>query len=481
MDYIEVLDSIDAAVWGPPMIILLLGCHIYTTIRTKGIQRKLPLALKLSITKDNGAQGDVSNFGAMATSLASTLGTGSIVGVATAVLSGGPGAVLWMWLTGILGMATKYTEVYAAMKYRVKDRQGHMMGGAMHVWEQRYKRPDGTVPWWAKFMAIWFAVMACLTIFGVGSAVQTSAITSVAQANFGVEPWIVAAIVCGSALLIIRNTARYCLGNLDGFDANDLVKPEDMHELDKWAITKLNKLIEKAFAAYDEYEFHVVSHLINDFCVVELSNFYLDIIKDRLYCSGKNSLERRSAQTALFLILDTLTKMFAPILAFTCDEIWLAMPHRSEDDVRNVVLNEMNKPFAEYALDDAEMAKWDALISVRNDVNGVLEKARADKRIGKPLEASVTLRANGESKAVLDKVSDMDLKELLIVSECLIAEDDAADAAAVTASGSYNPGLTVSVKEAEGTKCPRCWMHSVDADPETGLCPRCKSVLEALF
>ena len=150
MNYIEVLDSIDAAVWGPPMIILLLGCHIYTTIRTKGIQRKLPLALKLSITKDNGAQGDVSNFGAMATSLASTLGTGSIVGVATAVLSGGPGAVLWMWLTGILGMATKYTEVYAAMKYRVKDRQGHMMGGAMHVWEQRYKRPDGTVPWWGE-------------------------------------------------------------------------------------------------------------------------------------------------------------------------------------------------------------------------------------------------------------------------------------------------------------------------------------------
>ena len=279
--------------------------------------------------------------------------------------------------------------------------------------------------------------------------------------------------------LKFRNTARYCLGNLDGFDANDLVKPEDMLELDKWALTRLNKLIEKAFAAYDEYEFHVVSHLINDFCVVELSNFYLDIIKDRLYCSGKNSLERRSAQTALFLILDTLTKMFAPILAFTCDEIWLSMPHRSSDDARNVVLNEMNKPFAEYALDDAEMAKWDALISVRNDVNGVLEKARADKRIGKPLEASVTLRASGESKAVLDKISDMDLEELLIVSECLIAEDDAADADAVTAAGSYNPGLTVSVKEAEGTKCPRCWMHSKDADPETGLCPRCKAVLEA--
>ena len=278
--------------------------------------------------------------------------------------------------------------------------------------------------------------------------------------------------------LKFRNTARYCLGNLDGFDADNLVSPEEMLELDKWAITKLNKLIEKAFAAYDEYEFHVVSHLVNDFCVVELSNFYLDIIKDRLYCSGKNSLERRSAQTALFLILDTLTKLFAPILAFTSDEIWLAMPHRSSDDKRNVVLNEMNKPFTEYSLDEDEMAKWDKLISVRNDVNGVLEKARADKRIGKPLEASVTLRASGDSKAVLDSVSDMNLKELLIVSECLIADDDSVDEDSVTASGSYNAGLTVSVKEADGVKCPRCWMHSKDADPETGLCPRCKAVLE---
>ena len=203
MDLTELLNAVDAAVWGPPMIILLLGCHIYTTIRTKVIQRKLPLALKLSVTKDDGAEGDVSNFGAMATSLASTLGTGSIVGVATAVLSGGPGAVLWMWLTGILGMATKYTEVFAAMKYRVKDWRGEMMGGAMHVWEQRYKRPDGTVPWWAKLAAIWFALLACITIFGIGSAVQTSAITSVVRANFGWDPAIVSAFVCGTALLVI--------------------------------------------------------------------------------------------------------------------------------------------------------------------------------------------------------------------------------------------------------------------------------------
>ena len=280
--------------------------------------------------------------------------------------------------------------------------------------------------------------------------------------------------------LKFRNTARYCLGNLDGFDANDLVKPEDMLELDKWAITKLNKLIEKAAAAYDDYEFHVVSHLINDFCVVELSNFYLDIIKDRLYCEERDGLKRRSAQTALYLILDTMTKMFAPILAFTCDEIWLAMPHREGDDVRNVVLNEMNKPFTEYALSDDEMAKWDALISVRNDVNGVLEAARGAKRIGKPLEASVTLHAKGASKATVERISDMNLSELFIVSECLISDEDETDPAAVVGDGSYNSGLTVSVKEAAGTKCPRCWMHSTKADPETGLCPRCAAVVAKL-
>ena len=208
MNIVDILNSIDALVWGPAMIVLLLGCHIYTTICTRGIQRKLPLALKLSITKDENSQGDVSNFAAMATSLASTLGTGSIVGVATAVLSGGPGAVLWMWLTGILGMATKYTEVYAAMKYRVKDEEGHMMGGAMHVWEQRFKRSDGNIPKWAKFAALWFAICACFSIFGIGCAVQTSAITSVAQANFGIEPWVCAAVICGSALLIIMGGLR---------------------------------------------------------------------------------------------------------------------------------------------------------------------------------------------------------------------------------------------------------------------------------
>ena len=281
--------------------------------------------------------------------------------------------------------------------------------------------------------------------------------------------------------LKFRNTARYCLGNLDGFDADDLVAPEDMLELDRWAVTRLNALIEKAEAAYRDYEFHVISHAINDFCVVELSSFYLDIIKDRLYCEEKNGLKRRSAQTALFLILDTLTKMFAPILAFTCDEIWLAMPHRAGDDARNVLLNRMNGPFSEYSLDEAAMERWEELIALRNDVNGVIETARAAKRIGKPLEAAVTLRAaDADAKESLQRLSDMDLADLFIVSECLIAEDGAADENAAVGTGSRLTGLSISVVEAPGAKCPRCWRHSAAADPETGLCPRCASVVAKL-
>ncbi len=281
--------------------------------------------------------------------------------------------------------------------------------------------------------------------------------------------------------LKFRNTARYCLGNLDGFDADALVAPEEMLELDRWAVTKLNALIKKVAEAYDNYEFHVVSHAINDFCVVELSSFYLDIIKDRLYCEERNSLKRRSAQTALWLILDSMTRMFAPILAFTCDEIWQAMPHRAGDDPRNVVLNEMNAPFEAYALDEDELARWDRLIALRGDVNLVLESARAAKRIGKPLEAAVTLRAGSEAaRESLRAVEGMNLAELFIVSQCLVAEDGETEAEAVAGEGVNIPGLRVAVKEAPGLKCPRCWMHSVEADPETGLCPRCAAVVAGM-
>ncbi|MBE6985296.1 MAG: isoleucine--tRNA ligase [Ruminococcaceae bacterium] len=276
--------------------------------------------------------------------------------------------------------------------------------------------------------------------------------------------------------LKFRNTARYCLGNLDGFDANDLVKPEEMLELDRWAITKLNELIETAFKAYDNYEFHVLTHAINDFCVVELSSFYLDILKDRLYCEEKNGLKRRSAQTALYLILDAMARMYAPILAFTCDEIWQAMPHKADDDVRNIVLNEMVQPYTAYALNTDTMAKWDTLIALRSDVNGVLEAARADKRIGKALEAHVILQAKDDAAtAALAEVNGLDLAELFIVSAVSVGNADGELLA--SGCGTNFDGLIVGVRAAAGEKCPRCWMHSTDAD-ENGLCPRCAKVME---
>ena len=260
--------------------------------------------------------------------------------------------------------------------------------------------------------------------------------------------------------LKFRNTARYCLGNLDGFDPNELVAPADMLELDRWAIGRLNALIEKCFQAYDDYEFSAGTHAVNDFCVVEMSNFYLDIIKDRLYCESRDGLPRRSAQTALYLILDALTKLMAPILCFTCDEIWQAMPHRAADDVRNVVFNDMDRPFVDYALDEAAVARWDKIIAVRDVVNGVLEAARGAKKIGKSLEANVSLTVPQED-AFLAEMDPAELADLLIVSQVSVTVGDAIAAEAVPA---------------EGTKCPRCWkvLPSEHAD---GLCPRCARIL----
>ena len=274
--------------------------------------------------------------------------------------------------------------------------------------------------------------------------------------------------------LKFRNTARYCLGNLADFDPNkDMVAAENMEELDKWALTKLNELVAFVRRAYNSYEFHTITHAINDFCVVELSSFYLDILKDRLYCEEAAGNRRRSAQTALFLIVDAMAKLFAPILAFTCDEIWQAMPHLASDDARNILLNQMPENFAAYSLDDAAMEKWATVMKLRQDVNGVLEKARADKRIGKALEAHVSLSGADELKAACE---GLNLAEICIVSSCTW---EAAPEGAEVANGINFPELTIGVSEAKGEKCPRCWMHSLEANAE-GLCPRCAAVVAKL-
>lgn len=205
----EILEQIDAFVWGPAMIILLLGSHLYLTVRTGFIQRKLPLAIKLSLKRDAQAQGDVSPFGALATALAATIGTGSIVGVATAILAGGPGAIFWMWLTGIFGMATKYTEVFAAIKYRVKDHNNEMLGGAMYAWRRGFIK-NGKVPWYAKLGAGSFALFAAIAAIGTGSAVQSSAMTGIlTSSGINVPSWIIGIIIVVAVAAVIFGGVKF--------------------------------------------------------------------------------------------------------------------------------------------------------------------------------------------------------------------------------------------------------------------------------
>ncbi|MDO4811814.1 MAG: isoleucine--tRNA ligase [Eubacteriales bacterium] len=262
--------------------------------------------------------------------------------------------------------------------------------------------------------------------------------------------------------LKFRNTSKFCLDNLVGFDPEKLVAPADMMELDRWAITRLNELLNKCYGFYDNYEFHSVAHAINDFCVLDLSSFYFDIIKDRLYCDEADGLSRRSAQTALYLILDAMTRLFAPILAFTCDEIWLAMPHRAEDDSRNVLFNEMVKPYADYALSDEAMAKWQALATLRGSVNAALEQARADKLIGKALEAEVDVTVPADM-AFAAEMDAQQLADILIVSQVRVTVGDE---------------LKVCVNTATGCKCARCWKVLPAVKDE--LCPRCAAVVAKL-
>ncbi|MDD6986720.1 MAG: isoleucine--tRNA ligase [Butyricicoccus porcorum] len=272
--------------------------------------------------------------------------------------------------------------------------------------------------------------------------------------------------------LKIRNTARYIMGNLDGFTVDQMVPYDQMLELDQWALMKCNDLVGRVRAAYDSYEFHTVTHAIHNFCVVDMSNFYLDVIKDRLYCD--EGLSRLSAQTAIYRILDALVRMIAPILCFTADEIWHAMPHQQGDDLDNVLFNDMPSYDESLAFDEAAMIKWEKIIAVRDDVNKALEQARGAKLIGKPLEAKVVITASDAGKEFLDSCGQ-DLAKLCIVSAVSVqsGEGEGDDYEALG-------GIKIAVSRMEGEKCARCWIY----DPTVGenaehpcLCARCASVI----
>lgn len=270
----------------------------------------------------------------------------------------------------------------------------------------------------------------------------------------------------------IRNTAKYILGNLYDFNPdNDMVEYEKLEDLDKLALHKLSCLTEKVNAAYENLDFHIVFHSVHNFCGVDMSTLYLDILKDRLYCEGADSVKRRSAQTTVYTILDALTRMLAPILAFTSEEIWGYMPHKKAEDTESVLFNEMYKEI-QSNVDEAFVQRWDTIIEVRNDVQKALEIKRAEKQIGKSLEAKVTLYCDGELNELLSQ--EKDLAQLFICSQVEVKNG----------TGEFNgemQNLSITVENADGQKCERCWMYSetVGKQPKhETLCERCAEVLD---
>ena len=284
------------------------------------------------------------------------------------------------------------------------------------------------------------------------------------------------------AYLKIRNTARYLLGNLDGFDPDaDAVPYEQMEGLDKWALARFNDLCKTVHQFYNKYEFHGVYRSVYNFCVVDMSNFYFDIIKDRLYCD--EGALRRSAQTALYRILDGMTRLIAPILAFTSDEIWHAMRHGQSADAESVLFNEMPAYDPALALPEQEAEQWSAAMALRTDVNKALEMARSEKRIGKSLEASVTLYFDEEAqknylRGSLSGFAPEDLETI-----CIVSHVDVVLGSGQGYAGEAVPGLTVQVESAEGCKCGRCWKHDKHIGTpghHAELCDRCAAVVAAM-
>lgn len=268
----------------------------------------------------------------------------------------------------------------------------------------------------------------------------------------------------------IRNTARFILGNLGngkGFDPDiDCVSDDKLTELDKWALMRLDALIDKVNEGYDSFDFHIAFHAIHNFCVIDMSNFYLDIIKDRLYCEKEDSELRRAAQTTMYRILSAVARLAAPIISFTAEEIWQFMPHSASDDKESVFLNIMpEKSGIEFSAEFVE--KWSFIYAARESANKALEEARNNKVIGKSLEAKIIVRSSDED---YDRYASLtkQLAEALIVSDFTVEKSDGE--------------TSFEVVRAEGEKCERCWCYSKYVGTNhthPTLCERCAIVIEA--
>ncbi len=278
----------------------------------------------------------------------------------------------------------------------------------------------------------------------------------------------------------IRNTIRFLLGNISDFDpAKDAVAYRGLPEIDRFALHTLQKLLDRVGRAYEGYEYHLLYHAIHNYCVVDLSSFYLDVLKDRLYTSAPDSPERRSAQTVLSEVATVLTKIIAPVLSHTAEEIWGFLPKtKTEPESVHIALwPEVRTDF----IDETLAARWERLLAVREQVSKALEEARARKEIGTSLEAKVVLTASpGIGKFLMEYLPD--LAGIFIVSEVELRQG--ADAASSLSFTGDNPDLVqVSVERAGGGKCERCWVYSEElgAIPDyPALCPRCSSVVSKL-
>ncbi len=273
----------------------------------------------------------------------------------------------------------------------------------------------------------------------------------------------------------IRNTFRYLLGSIYDFNyETERVQLENMTELDRWAEMKLQQLVQKVSKAYEEYEYHVIYQAVHNFCIVDMSSFYLDIIKDRLYSTAPNSPERKSAQTVLYDIAVALVQMLAPILTFTCEEVWKYLPIANKKlSVQLAGWPTVN----EKAIDPALEEKWNKIIALRSEISKALEEARRNKAIGHSLDAAVAIYAEGEAKEILSEKA-ADLANICIVSQAYVA--DFADAP----NDCYHNDelkLAVKVAPAKGIKCERCWIYSEEVGQDSDyptLCPRCAKVLK---
>ena len=267
----------------------------------------------------------------------------------------------------------------------------------------------------------------------------------------------------------IRNTSRFILGNLFDFNPEtDLSKPQDLTDLDRYTLSAFTKMVARVLKAYEDYEFHVIYHAIHNFCAVDLSAQYLDIIKDRLYTTGASSKARRAAQTTMYLILRDMVRLMAPILSFTSEEIWQAMPGGDREE--SVHLSAF--PKADESLRDAALEEtWEIIYETRGAVTKVLEEARRDKVIGHSLDSRVTLSATGKRKEVLSRYAQL-LADVFIVSGVVLVDDAPKNA---TESEDI-PNLFISVEKAPGEKCPRCWHYTEDIGQDAAhpdICGRC--------